>query len=105
MKENLKDKLRKDIRFQRFMVDFGSLISKRSFSTRSIEREGRAFPNWSLGREECIPRVIKGEKMGILFPKIVYSLSSVAVIILLGINFFMGFHRKKKLHNDDELKN
>ena len=40
--------------------------------------------------------------MGILFPKIVYSLSSVLVIVLLIINHFTGIHRKKKLHNDNE---
>ena len=40
MKENLKDKLRKDIRFQRFMVDFGSLILKKEFFNQEHSQTG-----------------------------------------------------------------
>ncbi len=41
--------------------------------------------------------------MGILILKIVCSLSLAAIIILLGINYFMGAHLKKKLFNDTKL--
>ena len=45
----------------------------------------------------------KGGKMGFIILKIVGSLSLAAIIILQGINYFMGVRHKKKLFSGNIL--